>query len=309
MNNEFKIDFYQNRDDMLFEIKENSYNWNRFITYWSKILDKYSVDNVLNLYSYNQNGTVYYTFDDWNSENIGRRIKRNSKGIPILIDDRKTYVFDIKQTYGRDYNEWGYFHFIDYEILLYYQSKNNILNDNNISVEENFYNTFKEISKNNIQDNYNGLKEEEVEFISKMMTSLFLSKINFNIYKLPSSYIVDNSLTNDELLKCMQISNKETANIYNDFKEKETSIQTVKNYIQTNVLFNFKEDNKLTEEEKQKFIAGIESNTNLNYKFLEDIYTHYIDKYKNSFKRREDKIDSNQKLKYTSFHVLMLKVK
>ena len=48
------------------------------------------------------------TFDEWNSEPIARRIKPKSKGIPILVDNKKIYVFDIKQTYGRDYNKWNY---------------------------------------------------------------------------------------------------------------------------------------------------------------------------------------------------------
>ena len=29
------------RDSMLDDIKENEYNYNKFINYWSKILDKY----------------------------------------------------------------------------------------------------------------------------------------------------------------------------------------------------------------------------------------------------------------------------
>lgn len=29
------------------------------------------------------------TFDEWNSEQIARRIKPKSKGIPILVDNKK----------------------------------------------------------------------------------------------------------------------------------------------------------------------------------------------------------------------------
>ena len=43
MNKEFINDYLNNRDYSLNEIKENTYNWNKFINYWSKILDKYSV--------------------------------------------------------------------------------------------------------------------------------------------------------------------------------------------------------------------------------------------------------------------------
>ena len=95
MNNEFIQEYFGIRDETFNEIRENSYNWNKFINYWSKILDKYSVDNVLNLYSYNSSGRIFMTFDDWNTEEVGRRIKPKSKGIPIIEDNHKIYVFDI----------------------------------------------------------------------------------------------------------------------------------------------------------------------------------------------------------------------
>lgn len=78
------------------------------------------------------------TFDEWNSEPIARRIKPKSKGIPILVDNKKIYVFDIKQTYGRDYNKWNYSHYVDNAILKYYQTELNVKNDNSKSFNENF---------------------------------------------------------------------------------------------------------------------------------------------------------------------------
>ena len=117
MSKDFLNEFISTRDDTLAEIKTSSYNWNKFIAYWANILDRYSIDNVLNLYSYNSNGKTFMTFDEWNSEQIARRIKPKSKGIPILVDNKKIYVFDIKQTYGRDYNKWNYSHYIDNAIL------------------------------------------------------------------------------------------------------------------------------------------------------------------------------------------------
>ena len=49
MNNKFVDEFLSNRDETFKNIKESEYSWNKFIIYWSKILDDYSVDNVLNL--------------------------------------------------------------------------------------------------------------------------------------------------------------------------------------------------------------------------------------------------------------------
>ena len=78
MNN-FLEEYIATRDESLHNIQLDNNSWNRFITYWSKILDKYSVDNVLNLYMYNHTGRTFMTFDEWNSEKIGRRIKPKSK--------------------------------------------------------------------------------------------------------------------------------------------------------------------------------------------------------------------------------------
>ena len=47
------------------------------------------------------------TFDEWNSSKIDRRIKPKSKGIPIFDNNFKVYVFDIKQTYGKEYRIWN----------------------------------------------------------------------------------------------------------------------------------------------------------------------------------------------------------
>ena len=74
MNNKFINEYFETRDNTLRDIQSSSYNWNKFITYWSKILDKYSVDNVLNLYSYNSSGRTFMTFDEWNSKEVDRRI-------------------------------------------------------------------------------------------------------------------------------------------------------------------------------------------------------------------------------------------
>ena len=182
MNKKFVDEFLSNRDETFKNIKNSEYSWNKFIIYWSKILDDYSVDNVLNLYSYNSSGKIFKTFEEWNSEDIERRIKPKSKGIPILKDNYKIYVFDIKQTYGKDYNVWSYNHYSDNSLLKYYQLKNNIDNDPNNKLDNNLYDVIYNKTKNNIVKEYTGMTENEVEFIAKTMTSLFLSKINFNIY-------------------------------------------------------------------------------------------------------------------------------
>lgn len=286
MNNDFFGEFLAIRDETLKNIQLDNNSWNKFITYWSKMLDKYSVDNVLNLYTYNSSGRTFMTFDEWNSEEVGRRIKPKSKGIPIIINNWKGYVFDIKQTYGKEYRTWNYNHFVDKSLLEYYQDNVDISNDNNKSLYENFYDTFYEISIKQIMNNYMTMSADEVEFVAKTMTSLFLAKANFNIYNLPDSYELLEEMDSDDILKCMQIANKETAIIYNDFVEKATSLENIQNYIQTNVLFQFKDDKILNNEEKQNFLSGIEVNTPFNNEILEKIYDNYVNRYERSFKRK-----------------------
>ena len=290
MKNDFFEEYIATRDESLHNIQLDNNSWNNFITYWSKILDKYSVDNVLNLYMYNNTGRTFMTFDEWNSEEIGRRIKPKSKGIPIILNNWKAYVFDIKQTYGKDYKIWNYNHFVDKSVLEYYQDKAGITNDDNKSLYENFYDTFYELSIKQIMNNYMTMSADEVEFVAKTMTSLFLAKANFNIYNLPSSYeLLDEIVDTDDILKCMQIANKETAILYNDFMEKATSLENIQNYIQTNVLFQFKDDKILNGEEKQNFLSGIEVNTPFDNKILEKIYDGYVNRYEHTFKKKIDK--------------------
>lgn len=288
MNKDFLDEFISTRDDTLNEIKTSLYNWNKFITYWANILDKYSIDNVLNLYSYNSNGKTFMTFDEWNSEQIARRIKPKSKGIPILVDNKKIYVFDIKQTYGRDYNKWNYSHYVDNAILKYYQTELNVKNDNSKSFNENFYDIIYKTSLLKIVDDYKETTAEEVKFIAKTMASLFLSKSNFNIYTLPNVYEELNLMENEDILKCMQISNRETTILYNDFINDVNNLENIQNYIQTRILFLLKENGVISESEKQDIISGIDNNSVFNYDILENIYDNYYNKYEKSFNRKNE---------------------
>ena len=93
MKKEFINYFFETRDETLQEIKESSYNWNKFINYWSKILDEYSVDNVLNLYSYNPYGKIFKTFKE----------KLINKNINININS-STSIFQILAKNSRERN-------------------------------------------------------------------------------------------------------------------------------------------------------------------------------------------------------------
>ena len=95
LNEKFKIEFYENRDSTLVDILKDKRSWYDYSKFWSRNLGYHSVDNLINIYSYNPRGSMFATFDEWNSEKVDRHIKKNNHGIPILEDGYKNYVFDI----------------------------------------------------------------------------------------------------------------------------------------------------------------------------------------------------------------------
>lgn len=279
MNEEFYDEFISIRDDTLNSIKTSLLSWNKFVIFWSSILDKYSINNILNLYYYNSSGKYYMTFSEWNSESINRRIKPKSKGIPILIDNQKSYVFDIKQTYGKEYNIWKYNHYTEDTMLKYYQNLLKIENDDTKNLYENLYDVIYKVSFLQIVDDYTDVSIEEIRIVAKMMTSLFLAKTNFNINNLPSTYEELKLIKDNSILTCMQIANKETAKLFNNFKEIANNLETIQKHIQNQVILHLKTDNNKNTI-KQNMLLSLEKNTNFNYDLLEKIYNHYYNKYR-----------------------------
>lgn len=279
MNKKFEEDFIETRDESLNNALDNKINWKKFLNYWSKILDSYSVDNILNLYSYNSYGKIFHTFDEWNNDEIDRRIKPKSKGIPILIDDKKVYVFDIKQTYGKEYNQWNYNHLIDLETLSYYQDKYQVLNDSEININDNYYNVFYEISKSQLNNDYFSLNNNEVEFIANTMTSLFLSKINFNIYNYDHSFEYTKELDEDDILKCMQVVNKETAIIYKDFMKNAIALERIHSNIKDTIIQQYKDNEFMPNSDREGYLQNIEKNTGYDYDLIDGIYNNLLSKY------------------------------
>ena len=293
MAKKFLDEYILNRDECLEDIKEESVNWNKFVNYWARHLDKYTVDNILTLYSYNPSGTIFYTFDEWNSDLIDRRIKPKSKGVPILTNDYKTYVFDIRQTYGKDYKDWRYYHNIDKEVVDFYQNKYNLEN-NERNIRDNLFFIFHEINSREIKENYNNLNEKEVEFIVDTMTSLFLSKNNFNINDLSNGYDYIKELEFEDILKCMQVINKETAELYKEFTKNVDKINTAFEIIKTTVLNNYIKNDLLSDNKKNDFLETISNQSDIDYRTLNNIYNKFYDKYSyiNKKQRENDKIET-----------------
>lgn len=86
----------------------------------------------------------------------------------------------------------------------------------------------------------------------------------------------------------MQISNRETTILYNDFINDVNNLENIQNYIQTRILFLLKENGVISESEKQDIISGIDNNSVFNYDILENIYDNYYNKYEKSFNRKNE---------------------
>ena len=294
MNNDFNKEFIKIRNNVLFDVIKDKSNWDNFLIYWSNLFENYSVDSILNFYFYNSTGTTFFTFDEWNSENIGRRIKPKSKGIPINYNGYKVYFFDIKQTYGKEFKKWKYNHYVDQEILDYYE---HIIDkgEKKKSIDKDFYELFNSIIKNNVESNYN-LDKSEVEFVVETMTSLFLYKTNFNIHELSKSFDKIIDLPSEEVLKCMQIVNKETTTIYREFQLLVSNLSNVKDEIKEIVLSNNKIDNYDYELDKE-YLIEISERNDLNTKLVNDIYNSFLNKYKHiNFSFQNNVVSENVKM-------------
>ena len=300
MNKNFLEEYLSNRDFCLETILEEQVNWNKFINFWARHFDKHSIDNILTLYSYNPSGSVFYTFDEWNSEKIDRRIKPKSKGVPILDIDYKSYVFDIRQTYGKEYKEWKYYHIIDNEILEFYKDKYKISFEST-NIKDDIYNLFHQIIHRKIKENYNDLKDNELKFIVDAMTSLFLSKNTFNINHLKNGYNSISSLSNEDILKCMQVINKEVSELYNEFSKDANKINRAYEIIRITVLNNYIKDSVLNEAKKEDFLETISEQSKINYGLLNNIYSKFYNKYAYINKKiikKEDKVYTLEKDKH-----------
>ena len=300
MNKNFLKEYLSNRDFCLETILEEQVNWNKFINFWARHFDKHSIDNILTLYSYNPSGTIFYTFDEWNSDLIDRRIKPKSKGVPILTNDYKTYVFDIRQTYGKEYKEWKYYHIIDNEILEFYKDKYKISFEST-NIKDDIYNLFHQIIHKKIKDNYNDLKDNELKFIVDAMTSLFLSKNTFNINHLKNGYNSISSLSNEDILKCMQVINKEVSELHNEFSKVANKINRAYEIVRITVLNNYIKDSILNEGKKEDFLETISEQSKINYDLLNNIYSKFYNKYayiNKKIKKEEDKVYTLEKDKH-----------
>ncbi len=284
MNKKFVNFFYNNRDETIKDILNYDKGWHDFIRFWSENLGYHSIDNLLNIYSYNPRGKIFATFDDWNKESVNRRIKRGSHGIPILKNDYKVYVFDIAQTYGKSFIIWKYNAKYDEDIANIYSFKNKLeLNRNDISISEKFTIALKVNIDNLLNNNYSNLSLDEKKFVSESISSIILTKIGKDIpIDTESSYSQLKKLSMDNIMKCMQVINKESCSLYKEINKYVIVLDKIKEEI----ISIIEED--IIDNDLKKSLESIEINTGVNYEILERIYA--VEKEK----KHKEKLESNE---------------
>jgi len=280
VNSKFKEEYLDIRNNTLQNIISSEQEWYKFLNFWSNNVVQYSIDNLLNIYAYNPSGSVFATFEEWNSDKVARRIKPQSRGIPIIKNDSKTHIFEISQTYGKSFYLWKYDHNIDTELLNYYVRpiKYDIKKDKN-----GLYVAILNRTGHYINEQYNeNLSLDERRFITDTTANLIMSKLNFNIYDTYNGTLDDIKLFEDDnKIKCLQIINKETSNLFKNIKEDINLLSSVKRKIQDFVIEEYNNENINTN--YQEVIEVIQNDTGIDYEFLKGIY----DERKYAFKELE----------------------
>ena len=252
MNRKFREEYYNIRDNTFNNINEDIEEFSNFITFWSNNVISYGIDNLLNIFAYNPNGRVYLTFDEWNEDRVGRRIIAKSKGIPIIQNDFKTHVFEISQTYGKLFPIWKYNHDLDNELFEKYEvnaikSFDHTINDNILIHTIDYIN--KEYS--------DSLTTEEKNFISNVSAFILLSKLGFQADEIHDNlYEYYSNIPLDDRLKCLNISNKVSWDLYNDARKVIADLRKEKANI----------SNQIIQIEKEKKVE--EKNNNDNHEAI-----------------------------------------
>ncbi len=112
-----------NHQKIVAQVIESPEQWLAFLKFWARQY-KYSLGNVLEIYKADQVGTAFATIKQWNS--LGRLIKTGSKGIPIIKNDKRQHVFDIRNTLGNSVDIWRFNPDIELEMSKIFTEKMNL---------------------------------------------------------------------------------------------------------------------------------------------------------------------------------------
>lgn len=289
MNQKFLDEYSLTVNETLEDVIKEE-NWSDFLVFWGNLTENYSIENILNLFSYNPHGSVFYTFDEWNNSTIDRRIKRSSKGIPILKNGFKTYVFDIKQTYQpktstQSFMLWYNHHKVDNLLIDYYENITDYKTPSNDSNTFRLYFLFLNQYKKHIANNYQ-LNSKESEFVYSSLAELLIVKCNFKLSNIPIfSHRIIRDLSQDSLMKCMQIINKEAFSLFNEVKDNINDLEFIYKNLRP-LLKN--EDTQLLFKNK---LEELELNTKIDIEFINQLWNNLTSVSSSQIKKTEKLID------------------
>ena len=302
MHKKFLEEYNTIRDNTLNYISESEQEWFNFLNFWSKNVVQYSIDNLLNIYAYNPKGSVFATFDEWNSSKVQRRIKPQSRGIPIIKDGSKVHIFEISQTHGKSFYLWKYDHKIDNELLNYYfyplktdNSKKNISTSLYTSI-------LNQVGKHINQEYDTSLTLDEKRFITDTVANITMSKFGFNIMETYNGTLKDlNSFDLEDKLKCLQLVNKESLYMYKKVRNDINVLSNTKKQIDSLVINEYTQEDFNFNDIDNKLISIAEENE-INNELVRDFYNNSkytfkeLERVKNPFNDKEDIEDKDDKV-------------
>ena len=268
MYKDFIADFYSNRDDTLEGIIASATTWHDFLKFWSRNLGYFTLDNLINIYSYFPTGSTFKTFEDWNNERIERRIKKGSHGVPILKDNNLMYVFDISQTWGKPLVIWQYSKKNNEYIAKLYSIKSQLI-EKDLTMPQ----ILKMYIENNISKNYSSLNNQELKLISLSVENILLEKIGFanNYEEFQKSFNYVSNMSKKDLLNCLQIVNKETCNFYRELFNNVKAL----NAVNQEIIQLSNSSQLLNNSDLEGVLLGLEAKYDIDYELLRFMYDKY----------------------------------
>ena len=244
-------------NDVIRNIIENQNNFNNYIKYASNLY-KQDLDTVFTLFDNDPKGTYYGTFENWNG--IERRIKKGEHGILTYKNNRKVYLFDIRQTYGKSITMWKYDNLKTENVIKGLYNHYGI--NEEVPVNKNkvlFFRAVYKIAENELKKQNYDLNYNDEGIIANLTAQLVLTKCNYNVQSYSSlqmmystsvddlSYLFDIShqLFQDIMPQVIRIEKvAEKVKPKEVEKDKENSKEQ---YVQAS-LFNFEEEKEEYEE-------------------------------------------------------------
>lgn len=279
MSSKFEEEYELMRDETLNNISNDKNEWYKFLNFWSNNVVQYSINNLLNIYSANPTGTIFATYEEWNSPSISRMIKPKHTGIAIKKDGNKVHVFELSQTYGKSFYLWKYNHQVDEELINYYSRPIRVDNSSK-SLHTILLSKTGTYINNQYEDS---LTKDEKDFINDTISNIIMAKLHFNITDTyEETYNKLNSFDFNNKLKCLHLINREATNMYNEIKKDISNLSLAKDKISKLVVDEYEKE-PLTNSDLQSVLEVYEIDSGIDYEYIKTIYDNVKESYRDFY--------------------------